>query len=96
MSTEPSTMSETQNTTLRNYKEFCIQSRKSSTTPKQLLEKLEANLRQYEQTYQMTSEEFIARYESGEFEMDDAFPGHELFSWWSDYQSCCRLRNGNG
>ena len=89
-------MSESQSTVLKNYETFYTHSCQSSDSPKQILEKLEANLRQHEQAYQMTTKEFIPRYESGEFEMNDAFPEHELFSWWCDYQSYCRLRNNNG
>ena len=88
-------MSEAQSITLENYEAFFAQSHQSPTSLNQILERLEANLRQYEKTYQMTTEAFISRYESGEFEMDDTFPGHELFGWWSDYQSYCRLRNYN-
>ena len=36
----------------------------------------------YEKKYHMTTEEFLPRFNSGEFEMDDNYLDYELLDWW--------------
>ncbi|MBI5214139.1 MAG: hypothetical protein HY960_00130 [Ignavibacteriae bacterium] len=68
------------------YEEFIAraEAQKGTHTKEQLVQELRENIARYEAKYKMTSEEFIPRYERGEFEMDDNFDDGELFSWSGD------------
>ena len=59
----------------------------------EIIMELRQTITQYEQKYQMSTEEFIPRFEKGEFENDDNYVDHELFRWWSDYHSYIKLFN---
>lgn len=81
-----------------SYEEFCEHffNKKYHVPKSELIRKLKNRIHQFEEKYGMTTEKFIPRYESGEFEMDDDYPDHDLFSWWCDYISYHRLLQRNG
>lgn len=54
-----------------------------SKSKTEILRILQDRIRSYEKKYGMSSEEFIRRYEEGDFEMDDHYPDQDLFRWWS-------------
>jgi len=49
--------------------------------------KLKEEIQQYEKKYQMSTSEFIRRYEKGEFEMDDNYNDFELSCWLTAYRA---------
>lgn len=54
---------------------------------------LKRHISDYERKHRMNTEEFIIRFENGEFENSDEYTEHELFRWRSDYQSYLKLTN---
>ncbi|MFQ5864297.1 MAG: hypothetical protein ACE5IW_03615 [bacterium] len=77
------------------FEEFIDMSRNKfpAKSKDEIIEVLEKNILKYEKRYNMSSMEFIKRFDSGEVEERDDFPGHELFRWRSDYRSLLRLKN---
>ena len=51
------------------------------------LKKLKEEMEHYEKKYQMSTSEFIDRYEKGEFEMDDNYNDFELSCWSTAYHA---------
>jgi len=64
-----------------SFEDFIESSRKKfPKKPKQeIFTKLKESISQYEKKYKMKTSDFIARYEQGEFEMNDDFDDSELF-----------------
>lgn len=77
------------------YEEFMEMSRKKfpAKSKQEIIAMLEKNIVQFEEKYKMRSEEFVKRFDNGEFEERDDFPGHELFRWRSDYRSLLSLKS---
>ncbi|MBI3194745.1 MAG: hypothetical protein HYZ34_09825 [Ignavibacteriae bacterium] len=75
------------------YEEFLAraEAQKGTHTKEQIVQSLRENIARYEAKYKMTSEEFIPRYEGGEFEMDDKYNDGELFLWDSALETIHRL-----
>ncbi len=75
------------------YEEFLAraEAQKGTHTKEQIVQELHENITRYEAKYKMTSEEFIPRYERGEFEMDDNYNEGELFLWDSALETIHRL-----
>ena len=48
-------------------------------------------MKHYEKKYQMTTEEFLPRFNKGEFEMDDNYLDYELAHWQGSYEAYQRL-----
>ena len=70
------------------YEEFLqvAGSRNSNRTEEGTILRLKENIKRYEAKYKMTSEEFVSRYEQGDFEMDDTYLDYELLDWWGNIQ----------
>ena len=51
------------------------------------LRKLKEEMEYYEKKYQISTSEFIKRYEKGEFEMDDNYNDFELSCWSIAYRA---------
>lgn len=68
--------------------------RRRTKSTAEIIRDLEARIACYEQQYEMSTEEFLPRYERGEFEMDDRYLDYELLDWWGNYQTLCRYRRG--
>ena len=45
----------------------------------------------YEKKYHMSTEEFLTRFNNGEFEMDDNYLDYELAHWQGSYEAYQRL-----
>ena len=58
---------------------------------KDILQELRGVISEYEQKYKMKTEEFLPRYASGEFEMNDSYADYELAHWQGSYAAYQRL-----
>jgi len=76
-----------------SFEEFLNISRKRypRKSKQEIIKILKKSISDCEQKYQMNTKNFVARFEKGEFENSDEYPGHELFRWWSDYHSYLKL-----
>ena len=79
--------------TMPSYEEFLESARKSNKFKSidELIRSLKENISNFERKYQMTSKDFVNRFERGEFEGVDNYPDFDLFKWWSDYKSFKKL-----
>ena len=58
---------------------------------KDILQELRKVINEYEHKYKMTTEEFLPRYASGEFEMNDSYADYELAHWQGSHEAYQRL-----
>ena len=79
--------------TMPSYEEFLesAQTNFQSKSRNELINLLKKNISDYEQKYDMKSNDFASRFEKCEFENNDKFHDHDLFRWWSDYKSYLKL-----
>ena len=72
-----------------SFQEFLamVEKNRSHCTKDDVIKSLREEIESYEKKYKMKTSEFIKRYDSGEFEMDDNFPDYELFIWRNSYRS---------
>ena len=69
-----------------------IEKNRSHCSKEDAVKSLEKEIEEYEKKHNMTTSEFIVRYDAGEFEMDDNYPDYELFRWSGAYHSYQRLQ----
>jgi hypothetical protein len=84
---------ETTESRIPSFEEFLREAKEygKGQSKAQFLSSLKAQMEEYEKKYQMSTIEFIPRYEKGEFEMDDRYLNHELFAWSTAYETYQRL-----
>lgn len=77
------------------FEEFLETSRKKHPpkSKEEIIQELKETIAHYEQKYQMSTEEFLPRYEKGEFEMNDHYDDGDLFEWRACYRSLQRLNS---
>ena len=77
-----------------NFDEFLaiLEKNRSHCSKKDVVKSLKKEIEKYEKKYNMTTSDFILRYDAGEFEMDDNYPDYELFQWSGAYDSYQRLQ----
>ena len=56
-----------------------------------ILSLLKERVAAFEAKYQIPTSEFVERYDKGDFEADDTYPGHDLFVWRSSYRKYIEL-----
>ena len=80
---------ETARNRIPSFEEFLaiLEKSRSYSTKEDVVKSLKEEIKNYEKKYKMKTSEFIKRYDSGEFEMDDSYPDHELFIWRNSYRS---------
>jgi len=70
------------------YEEFLsyVNSTKGSKSKEHILAEIRKRINNYEMKYKMTSDDFIVKYERGDFEMDDNYLDYELLDWSGSYK----------
>jgi len=56
-----------------------------------ILSLLKERIASFEAKYHIPTSEFAQRYDRGEFETDDAYPGYDLFVWRSSFRKYLEL-----
>lgn len=81
-----------------SFEEFLKESKKhgKGQSKEQFLSLIKEQMVEYEKKYQMSTIDFIPRYEAGEFEMDDRYLNHELFDWSSAHETYQRMTSEEG
>ena len=63
----------------------------SQRSIKDILQQLRKVINEYEHKYKMTTEEFLPRYASGKFEMNDNYVAYKLAHWQGSNEAYQRL-----
>jgi hypothetical protein len=80
---------ETTRSRIPSFEEFLaiLEKNRSHCTREDAVKSLKEEIESYEKKYKMPTQEFVERYDSGEFETDSTHDDFELDCWYGAYHS---------